>query len=87
MSETLWAVEEINEEIWDDDNMDSALDFFMYSTDGSIEFVHFHDHMLWNSEDDGPTEDSNGELESIKEFLKRTFNEYVESLIRLKFDL
>ena len=82
MSETLQAVEELNEEIQSKTNFEIE---FVYQSNGDREQIAFEGTALYDTEDNGF--EGVGNTESLKDYVRRMFNNHVDLLNSVKFDL
>lgn len=77
-------VENLNVEIYNKKECEKA---FKYTTNGYVHIILFEDNPLWCSEmDDREWDETTGEYkESLISHIKILYNEWVDSLVRLKF--
>lgn len=77
-------IENLNVEIY---NKRECEKVFKYTTNGYVHIILFEDNFLWCSEmDDREWDETTGEYkESLISHIKTLYNEWVNSLVKLKF--
>ncbi len=76
-------VSELNQELYNDHNIDSR---FSYTTDGLFDSISFDDKILWYSDDDDREWiESKNDYEPLKPFIKKKLNKYIDELVKIKF--
>ena len=62
--------------------------YFSYSTEGYIHMIEFMNELLWDSENEGRKFDKEkNEYEPLMPYIKRKFNDYVDELNKIKFEI
>lgn len=80
----LKVIEELNSDVYERDNVNENFFCFSYQTNSYSDLIMFNETILWSSEDDG-REIIDDEKEPLVPFIKKAFNEWVDSLSILKF--
>jgi len=78
-------VEELNAELYDLHKEEEKC--FNYTTNGFVDLILFENHILWCSEDDYREwdETTGNHKVSLISHIKTLYNEWVDSLVKLKF--
>ena len=85
MEDFVKIVEELNANLYDLHKEQEKC--FNYTTNGYVDVILFEDNILWCSEmDDREWDETTGEYkESLISHIKILYNEWVDSLVKLKF--
>jgi len=85
MENFLKIVEELNAELYDLHGESEKC--FNYTSNGFVDLILFEDNILWCSEfDDREWDETTGKYkESLISHIKTLYNEWVDSLLNLKF--